>query len=942
MTENNKDRRNNARQGWTPHWLLELLYRGWRVVFAAGKIALGALATVLLIGVVCGFAFVGILGDYLQDEILPMSYLDPYSFEYDQNSYLYYVDAEGQIQEYQKVFAETSSDWASYEDIPENLINAAIAIEDHRFNEHQGVDWITTVKATARMFFGDASVGGSSITQQLIKNMLLFQDDTADDVTVQRKVLEIFRAIQLEKTYDKQTIMELYMNFIYLGQGCRGVRSAAEVYFGKELEKLTLAECASLIGITNNPSLFDPYSNDVFTYRGEDMNGMQRNQHRQRLVLGAMLEYGMITREEYDEAISQELVLKNGVDPEDRLAQCPNTECGYKDTVSTYTVKNGIHYCPVCNTETSVDQSASQDTYSWFTDLVLEDVAKEMAASAGMAWNSATERLMMQHIQNGGYHIYTTLDLRVQEQVDKIYTDLTQIPDARGGQQLQSAIVIVDNRTGDIVGLAGGVGEKEGYHDWSRATDSERQSGSSIKPLSVYAPAFEIGAITPATVIKDIPNRYDAEGTPWPLNDDRRYQYSRTIYSSIVSSVNAVSANTLEKIGVNYSYKFAKEKFGLSTLVDKYMDAGGMEHTDMDMAPLALGAQTWGVTVRDMANAFATFSNNGVYREARTFTKVYDSEGNVAINNTQDSLQLLSEKTVDYMNYCLQNATLSGTGTEAKLSGMNTAGKTGTTGDNKDKWYCGYTGYYTAAVWCGFDTPEYIRASGNPAAQLFKKVMQPLHSGKTNVPLYDSSKMVKVEICLDCGKLATDACRNDVRKSMVNLSRVTTVSVYEEDIPKGSCRCHVEVNYCTTGNGVANVYCQHFAQVDSSVVLQKKSLVQMTQAEIDELLLAKEHNLNSSYLLDNYVYLVTETGRDAPFKGFNNDINLDTDLPYKGCTVHTAQAWEEYLAQHPVNPEPDPEPSEPDPSEPSDPAPSDPGSGTEPGGDTPNDTPAAG
>ena len=206
------------RQKWRPNWLLSLLYGIWRAAFAVAKIAIGAAATVLLIGVICGFVFVGTLGDFLQDDILPMADMDMEGYDYEQNSYLYYVDSEGQIQEYQRVFAETSSQWADYEDIPKNLINAAIAIEDHRFNEHQGVDWITTVKATARMFFGDSSVGGSSITQQLVKNILLTDDETADDITVQRKVLEIFRAIQLEKRYDKETIMEMYLNVIYLGQ----------------------------------------------------------------------------------------------------------------------------------------------------------------------------------------------------------------------------------------------------------------------------------------------------------------------------------------------------------------------------------------------------------------------------------------------------------------------------------------------------------------------------------------------------------------------------------------------------------------------------------------------------------------------------------------------------------------------------------------------------
>jgi len=896
MADKNKKSDSKPQQKWTPHWIASTAYKVWRFLFAAFKIVAGAAATVLLIGVICGFVFLGSLGDFLQDDILPMADIDMEDYNHEQNSILYYVDSTDQIQEYQKVYAEISSQWVDYERLPKHLPNAAIAIEDHRYNEHQGVDWITTVKATARMFFGDSSVGGSSITQQLIKNILLSEDESADDITVQRKVLEIFRAIQLEKRYDKQTIMEMYLNVIYLGQNCRGVRSAAAVYFGKEVEMLTLAECASLISITNNPSLFDPYSDNVFEYAGEQMDGMQRNRHRQLLVLGEMLSYGMITQEEYDEAVAQEIVLKNGIDELDKIIQCPNEDCQYRDLTRNFTAEGEKYYCPKCQTLTHVGGTVSQEVYSWLTDTVLEDVAMDLAEKNGMAWNQSTKELLMKQIQSGGYHIYTTLDMDVQKQADKIYTNLDEIPKPRSGQQFQSAIVIIDNRTGDIVAIVGGVGAKEGFDDWNRATDSERQSGSSIKPIAVYAPAFELGAITPATVIKDLPNHYDFGG-PYPLNDNRQYSYSRTIFSGIVSSVNAVSANTLEQIGYNYSYEFAKEKFGLSSLVEYYVDPDGLEHTDKDMGPLALGAQTFGVTVRDMASAFATLANNGVYREARTYTKVYDSEGNVVLDNTQDTKELLSQKTVDYTNYCLTNATLSGTGHEANLSGMATAGKTGTTGDNKDRWYCGYTNYYTAAVWTGFDTPEPIYGiSGNPASQLFKKVMQPLHEGKKNVALYDESKMVSVTVCLDSGKLATDACTHDIRASKMDnfTPRTATALVYPEDVPTEKCDKHLEVAYCVDGNGVANEYCQHLAQAGADIDLTTQSLVKLTQSEVDTISRASAHNLYSQFTKDYYVYLINSDGSDGDFKGFTGGINKGVSAPYKICTTHTKADWDAY------------------------------------------------
>ena len=296
------------RQNWKPNFLLRIVYAAWRVAFGAFKIAVGAVGTVLMALVVCAFVFAGVLGDYLQDDILPMANIDINSYDMEQNSYLYYVDNNGQIQKYQDIFAATSSEWVDYEDIPEDMIHAVVAIEDHRFFEHQGVDWITTLKACARMFFGDDSVGGSSITQQLIKNVLLTEDEAADDVTVQRKVLEIFRAVQVEKNYDKDEILELYLNFIYLGQGCRGIRSAAATYYGKEVESLTAAECASIIGITNSPTYYDPYQNP------------ENNEKRKENILWVMNKYGWLTDAEYKQALDQELVLKSGVDLEDSMA----------------------------------------------------------------------------------------------------------------------------------------------------------------------------------------------------------------------------------------------------------------------------------------------------------------------------------------------------------------------------------------------------------------------------------------------------------------------------------------------------------------------------------------------------------------------------------------------------------------------------------------------
>ena len=850
------------RQDWKPNFLLRILYAVWRVAFGAFKIAVGAACTVLMVIVICGFVFAGVLGDYLQEDILPMANVDIDDYELEQNSYLYYLDSNGNIQKYQDVFAITSSSWVDFEDIPEDMIHAAVSIEDHRFFEHQGVDWVTTVKACARMFFGDDSVGGSSITQQLIKNVLLTEDEGADDVTVQRKVLEIFRAVQLEKQYDKDEILELYLNFIYLGQGCRGIRSAAETYYGKEVESLTAAECASIIGITNSPTWYDPYQNP------------ENNNDRKENILWAMNKYGWLTDEEYEEALAQELVLKNGIDLPDSMAFCKNKSCNYKGIVSTLKETEGHFYCPDCGNEVPVVEDGSQDNYSWFADAVLMDVAKALAEKNRMAWNSATRDLMIQQIQRGGYHIYTTIDLDVQKQVDKIYTDLNEIPETRSGQQLQSAIVVIDNTTGDIVAMAGGVGEKTGYLEWSRATDSKLQSGSSIKPLSIYAPGFEQGTLSPATVVPDLPLNYD--NGAWPRNDNYKYGYSSTIHSAVTRSVNAVAAHSLNMIGVNYGYDFAKNKFGLTSLVDEYVDEGGTVHSDNGFAPLAMGAQTWGVHVRDMAGAYATFANNGIRRQERTFTKVYDSEGNLVIDNTQAQEQILSEKSVNYMNYCLINATANGTGREADFQGQTIAGKTGSTSEFKDRWYCGFTGYYTAAVWTGYDRPEVIRpTSVNPAAVLFKKVMQPLHEGLERKALYDDSQMGWVSICLDSGKIATEACKKDAR----GIERVATVRVYPEDRPSGSCDRHVTVELCS-GGGLATEWCEKFAEIDDTIKIEESSYVRMTKSEYNAAAKAVGRGLDKAFLNKDFIV-----------------VGNDDEEKIKECEEHTEEAWEKYLKE---------------------------------------------
>lgn len=853
-----KKRRKATRQEWNPNFLLKLLVLAWKSAFAAVKIALGAVATVACIIVVCCFVLVGALGDYLQDDVLPNVSAELDGVDIDQTSFLYFVDNNGEIQKLQQVYTDTNRQWVSIDEIPENLIHAAVAIEDKRFYEHQGVDWITTVKACANMFFGSSSTfGGSTITQQMIKNRT-----GEDDVTVQRKVEEIFRAVAFETKYDKDVVMEWYLNQIYLGEGCYGVKSAAWEYFGKELEELTTAECAALISITNNPSLYSPYR----------FPGNLKN--RQMDVLWSMFEQGWITREEYDEAKVQELVYTHG-EAADQITYHTCESCGFTDQPRHFTKEEDQFFCPECGAKQDIELDSSSDMYSWFTELVLDDVAKALAEKQGMEWNSKNKAALLEQIKRGGYHIYTTIDLDIQAQVDKVYTDLTKIPKTSSTQQLQSAIVIIDNRTGDVVALAGAVGEKETYDAFSYATDQGLQTGSAMKPLTVYAPAFELGVITPATVIKDLPFNYD-DGK-FPLNDTRTYQIATTVLNGVYSSINTTAVHVLDMIGREYAFEFAKYKLGLEGLLESEWLSNGKELSDIGYSPLALGALSYGVTVRDMASAYATFPSNGLYREDRTFTKVYDSNGNLILDNTQDSEQILSEEACNYMNYCLREVVRQGSAWYADLGSTMAAGKTGTTSGNKDRWFIGYTEYYTAAVWCGYKYSEEIRLVGNstnPAGRLWVEVMKPIHQGFAWKDVYDDSNMRMITVCKDSGLLATEACKADPRGD-----RSQSVRVYRDDVPEGACDRHVLMDFCVDGNGVCNEFCLQIPDLK----IEKIGLLKVTEEELKEI--KKAQTIKD--MTDNLFYLVNKKGEDRWFYGLDGKLNKDLQFPYIVCTLHT-------------------------------------------------------
>lgn len=613
--------------------------------------------SILLIFIITGMLFACVFAYYVKTCLTPNLDLSLDDYKLNQSSTIYYQDAGGEWRELSTLSGKQKRVWVDYGDIPWYMEKAVVAIEDKRFYDHKGVDWYRTSGAFVKMFATmQNSYGGSTITQQLIKNLT-----GQDQVTVQRKLTEIFGALELEKRYDKQEIIEWYLNAVYFGEGCYGVQTAAQTYFGKDVKDLSLAECAAIVGITNKPTYYDPFYNE------------ENNKERQETILREMYEQGYIDYQMYKEAVEEPLVFTH-----------------------------------------SAEEETTQRIYSYYEEVVIADVINDLMERKGISRETAQTL-----VYNGGYKIYCCVDVSVQSAIDAVYTDLTAIPRASRDQQLQSAIVVMNPYDGRILGLAGGVGVKDRNFPLNRATGTYRSPGSSIKPLASYGPAVDTGLITPNTLVNDQAGMH-LSGTNWfPANDSNIYYGTVTIYQALQYSLNTVAAQIVDKLGPQTSYNYLTTKLGFTSLVP----------ADADYAPMALGQLTNGVTVREMAQAYCAFVNDGIFTYGRTYSLVTDFDGNTVIDNSPTTISAFKPNTAYTMTYMMQNAVENGTGREARLYNMSVAGKTGTSGDYKDRWFCGVTPYYVAAVWTGFDTPATINVSGNPAAQLWKKVMQPLHDG---------------------------------------------------------------------------------------------------------------------------------------------------------------------------------------------------------------------
>ena len=590
----------------------------------------------------------------------------------------------------------------SYGDMPPELIHAFVAIEDKRFWQHDGVDLLRTLRAGLNYIVGSGSFGGSTITQQLVKNLT-----GQDDRSVDRKLTEIFRALDLEKQADKTQILEAYLNIINLAEGCYGVGAAAERYFSKEVKDLTLPECATLAAITNNPARYDPLTHP------------QNNRARRDTILYEMAEQGYISEEERDEAMGTELSLRPSAPKE------------------------------------------PAPTASWYADMVVADVVRDLQERLGYSYEAAT---ML--VYGGGLRIEAAMDEDLQAIVEEYYRREEHFPTGEGGRP-QSAVILMDPYTGDILAVAGAVGEKTANRLQNYATDTRRPAGSCIKPLSVYAPALQKGLITWASVYEDEPLE-EKDGRPWPANADGLYRGRVTVGQAVAHSLNPVAVRILREVGMDYAFSFARDGLGLHSLIP----SEGQAAHDVTVSSLALGQQSRGVTARELTAAYTAFLD-GTYRPPVSYHRVLDANGKILLENKAGARdrRVLSPENAAVMTRLLMTVTEEGTAarymTLTQRTGISAAGKTGTTQNNCDRWFVGYTPRLLAGVWMGYDYPAELRGiRGNPCVGIWDELMgacEETYRGRPYAEKFDIPHTVtELEFCPLSGELTNPYCHDPV------------------------------------------------------------------------------------------------------------------------------------------------------------------------------------
>ena len=685
-----------------------------KVILKILSYVVNILLTVILIGLICSVIIGTVFAVYIKNNLdLEIDSSMLVTAGKDTTTRIYYMDYETHEDrlirngtpvelEEERLYGSVNSLWADYSDMPDDLINAFISVEDHRFRNHNGVDWLGTSKAIANYFIGFERIrGASTITQQLVKNLT-----GDDDYSIQRKVEEIFRALNLEKQLSKNEILEMYLNIVYLGNNCYGVRTAASTYFGKDLSELTLVECAAIAGIVKNPSRYEPVGHDLFTYIDNDGKEQQDgNKIRRSTVLYTMREHNYISEAEYRAALKEELVLAD---------HTADDEINQKDEEFT--------------------------VHSWYVDSVIFEIIEDL-----MKQNNWTYALASTKLYTSGYSIYIPMDPEIQGILESVYEDEANLPKAQEGLQPETAMVITDPYTGDVLGLVGGRGEKKGNLILNRATEAVRPIGSSIKPIAVYAPAMDAGLISATSYWDDSPLWYNeivhGAGTSWewvektspyPKNHPNSYEGPISITQAVKVSKNTIAMKVLQALTVDTSFDFMKNTLHIDSLIEEKVLENGSVITDKGLAALSLGQLNYGMTVLEAAGAYGIFPNNGIFESPNLYLYVKDSSGKIVLENDHYTEVAISETTAKTMTKIMMEVMSdSGTGRVVELRNqMDVAGKTGTTSADFDRYFVGYTPYFVGAVWTGYDINSSLSAFtgyNNPSCLIWDTVMTKVH-----------------------------------------------------------------------------------------------------------------------------------------------------------------------------------------------------------------------
>ena len=696
-------------------------------------------------------------------------------------------------------YAQKERRYVSYDALPKHLCDAFVAIEDKRFYEHEGVDWYRTLAAGANYLLGFSDSFGASTVTQQLVKNVTGENE----LTLRRKMQEILYALDLERVMDKSEILELYLNIIHFSENCDGISAAAERYFSKEPSELTVSESATLAAIINNPTYYNPIRHP------------EHNLHRRNLILKEMYEQGYLSKENYEAA------------KEAPLGLCVKTVDG-------------------------------EEINSWYADMVIEDVIADLCAEYGMSRGAASSLLYA-----GGLQIYTAIDPDIQKTVAEYYEKEVQTPSNQDGIRAQSALIVLDSHTGDILGVAGGIGEKKGNRVQNFATQTLRPPGSAIKPISVYALALEKGLITWSSVFDDVPVGFGTNGkSAWPKNATNGYRGLTDVAYAVAESTNTVSVKILEKLGVDTSFLETKQRFHLENL---YEDGS---ITDRDIAALALGQLNYGVTLRELASAYSAFGDMGVYHESRSYYRVLDADGKILLSQADGGEVVLSQGNAAIMTKLMQGVVEHGTASSVTLKNrMECAGKTGTTNKDGDRWFIGYTPDLICGVWCGYEYPEPLSGK-NACLKIWDDVMGRItqtHGGRKSFEM--PSSLVKVSYCKDSGKLPCEACGYDPRGDR------TAVGWFVKGTePHEMCDCHVLCDYDTVYGGVCHAECpEEFRKKVALIRAERSFPIEVTVRDAqyvyrgDPSKMSPNQNREQSYFAPHYKGFSGRSNVEYPF-----------------------------------------------------------------------------